>query len=289
MITENQKQQIADRLQAYVERYGSAKAASKSLKGVSDGTISQMLNNNWELISEKMWRNVASQVNYQEHGWVAVETRDYKLLTKLLGDAQKYSNVFAVVGNAGSGKSFSLRDYAERNKRVYLLQCNEFWNRKMFMQELLSAMGRDYSGYTVGEMMQEVVKGLKTQSTPLIIMDEADKLSDQVMYFFITLYNMLEGHCGIVMCATDHLSKRIHRGLKLNKKGYKEIFSRIGRRFIELHGVGSADITSICFANGITGKKQVQEVVEDSEYDLRRVKRKIHALRMINNREEDAA
>lgn len=284
MINEHQKHGIVNRLNEYVARYESAKSASKSMKGVSDATISQMLNGNWDLISDKMWLNVASQVDYQEREWNCVETRDYKLLSHLLRDAQTYSNVFAVVGNAGSGKSFTLRDYAKQNKRVYLLQCNEYWNRKMFMQELLSAMGRDYSGYTVGEMMGEVVRGLKTQHKPLILMDEADKLSDNVMYFFITLYNQLEDHCGIVMCATDHLSKRINRGIKLNKKGYKEIYSRIGRRFIELHGVGSVDIQSLCIANGIKNKKEIKEVVEESEWDLRRVKRKIHALRMSSSK-----
>lgn len=284
MINEHQKHGIVNRLNEYVARYESAKSASKSMKGVSDATISQMLNGNWDLISDKMWLNVASQVDYQEREWHCVETRDYKLLSHLLRDAQTYSNVFAVVGNAGSGKSFTLRDYAKHNKRVYLLQCNEYWNRKMFMQELLSAMGRDYSGYTVGEMMGEVVRGLKTQHKPLILMDEADKLSDNVMYFFITLYNQLEDHCGIVMCATDHLSKRINRGIKLNKKGYKEIYSRIGRRFIELHGVGSVDIQSLCIANGIADKKDIKEVVEESEWDLRRVKRKIHALRMSSSK-----
>lgn len=284
MINEHQKHGIVNRLNEYVARYESAKSASKSMKGVSDATISQMLNGNWDLISDKMWLNVASQVDYQEREWHCVETRDYKLLSHLLRDAQTYSNVFAVVGNAGSGKSFTLRDYAKHNKRVYLLQCNEYWNRKMFMQELLSAMSRDYSGYTVGEMMGEVVRGLKTQHKPLILMDEADKLSDNVMYFFITLYNQLEDHCGIVMCATDHLSKRINRGIKLNKKGYKEIYSRIGRRFIELHGVGSVDIQSLCIANGIADKKDIKEVVEESEWDLRRVKRKIHALRMSSSK-----
>lgn len=141
-------------------------------------------------------------------------------------------------------------------------------------------MGGNSSGYTVGEMMDEIIKRLKTMENPLIIMDEADKLSDQVLYFFITLYNSLEDSCGIILCATDHLEKRIKKGLRLNKKGYQEIYSRIGRKFIELRGLGSRDIAMVCQANGITDKQQIKDVIEDSEYDLRRVKRKIHALKL---------
>ena len=278
-MTETQKQRIKERLADYCERFESQNKAANSLRNVSAATISQVLNNNWELVSDEMWRNIASQTGYTETEWVAVETRDYKLLTALLEDSRDHSNVFAVTGEAGSGKSLTIRRFAEANKRVYSLQCAEYWNRKIFLQELLSAMGRDYSGYNVNEMMHEIVRGLKTQDHPVIIIDEADKLVDQVLYFFITLYNQLEDHCGIVLCSTDHLSKRIKHGLKLNRKGYKEIYSRIARKFIELKGLGSTDITAICMANGVTERNLIKDVIEDSEGDLRRIRRKIHALK----------
>jgi len=276
-----EKKQITEVLNTYCERYESQNKAAHSLQGVSPATITQVLKGNWEKINDNMWRTIASQIGYEANKWIAVETANYKDLYAYLQDAQEFSNVFAITGNAGTGKSFTMRHYTKANKRSYMLQCNEYWNRKMFMQELLTAMGRDYSGYTVGEMMMEVVRELKKQERPLIIMDEADKLTDQVMYFFITLYNQLEDHCGIVMCATDHLEKRIRRGLKLNKKGYKEIYSRIGRKFIELDGVNSTDVVSICMNNGISHQKAIKDIVEDCEWDLRRVKRKIHAMKRI--------
>lgn len=276
-MNNTEKQQIADRLAEYCARYESQNKAANSLKGVSAATISQMLNHNWDLIKDEMWRNVATQIGHTNSQWAVVETRDFRIMNMLLADARDNSNVFAVTGDAGTGKSFALRQFTDENKRVYLLSCNEFWNRKMFLQELLAAMGKDYSGYTVGEMMFEVVRGLKTQDSPLIILDEADKLSDQVLYFFITLYNQLEDHCGIMLVATSHLEKRIKRGIKLNKKGYTEIFSRIGRKFIELKGVGSMDVKAICATNGITEANVIKEIFKDSEGDLRRVKRLIHA------------
>lgn len=277
-----QKQQIKDKLEAYVNRYESQNKASNSLNGVSSATISQVLNDNWNKINPEMWRNIATQIGYNSNVWNSVETTDYKVLSKVLQDAQIYSNVFAVTGNAGSGKSHISKLYQEDNQRAYLLQCSEYWNKKYFLGQLLQSMGRDYSGLTVSEMMDEAVRVLKRQENPVIILDEADKLTDQVLYFFITLYNQLEDHCGIVLLATDHLEKRIRKGLKLNKKGYKEIYSRIGRKFVELRGVGSIDITNICKANGITKQSDIKAIIQDSEGDLRRVKRKIHAVKMKN-------
>lgn len=278
-MTTDFKKQVKEKLTNYIAQKGSQNKAANSLNGVSSALLSQIMNDNWEQISEPMWRNVASQIGHSSKEWVCVETTDYKIISKLLGDAQQNANVFAMTGDAGSGKSKTFDLYVTANKNAYLLSCAEYWNRKEFLVQLLTVMGVDYSGFTVAEMMNEIVKKLKSQQTPLIILDEADKLPDTVLYFFITLYNRLEDHCGIVMCATDHLSKRINKGIKLNRKGYKEINSRIGRKFIELKGVNYTDVTQICIANGVEDAKTIKDIFNDSEGDLRRVKRKIHAVK----------
>lgn len=274
-----EKEKITNKLRQYCERYESQNKAATSLRGVSAGTISQILAGKTDLISEEMWRNIASQVGCKNAHWQVVETRDYRLMMRILEDARQNSLVMSVTGAAGSGKSFAARHFTDTHKRVYLLSCNEFWNKKVFLQELLAEMGREAIVESVNEMVNEIVKALKMQENPLIILDEADKLSDPVLYFFITLYNHLEDECGIVLCSTTYLEKRLRAGLKRNKKGYHEIWSRIGRRCIELKGVGAADIAAVCEANGITQARDIEKVIEDSESDLRRVRRKIHSLK----------
>lgn len=271
------KQNIANALRDYCARYDSQNRAAASLKSVSSATISQMLNGKWELIKDDMWRNVSSQIGYKDERWEAVETTNFIALKKILSDAKSNALAMAVISEAGTGKTFAFKHYANNNKQTYHLCCNEYWNRKLFLSELLLSMGKDSSGYTVGEMMNEAVRTLKMQQEPLIILDEADKLSDQVLYFFITLYNQLEDECGLVLSATSHLDKRLRRGLTLNKKGYKEIWSRIGRKCIQLQGVVAADIVAICEVNGIAHRKMQDAIIEQSEGDLRRVKRRIHA------------
>lgn len=283
-----QKQQITDSLRSFCSQKGSQNKASNALNGVSSATISQVLSGKIDLISDEMWRNIETQIKQAiPSEWQLVQTRDFVTLTKLFQDAKLHSNVFAVVGEAGSGKTKAIEEFAAHTENVFRLSCSEFWNKKYFLQELLQTMGRDCSGLTVSEMMNEAVQQILKKKNPLIILDEADKLTDQVLYFFITLYNKLEDYCGIILCATDHLDKRIKRGLKINKKGYKEIFSRIGRKCFELNGVGYTDVTQICLANGIEDKMSIKEVWNDCESDLRRVKRKIHALKQKKNGESN--
>ena len=102
---------------------------------------------------------------------------------------------------------------------------------------------------------------------------EADKLSDQVLYFFISLYNQLEGQCGLVLCATSFLEKRITRGVRFNRRGYQEIYSRIGRKFVKLQVVNDEDIAAVCRANGVTSAADIGAIIKDADCDLRRVKR----------------
>lgn len=278
-------QRITERLRNYVLRYESQNKAANSLKGVSAATISLILAGKTEHVTPEMWRNIATQIGYKDENWEAVPTRDFKLLNEFLADAKENALVLAITGEAGSGKSFSFRYFSDFNRNVHLVTCADYWNKKQFMIELLIAMGRNHNGMNINEMMEDVVHHLKTSEKPLVILDEADKMSDAVLYFFITMYNQLDDECGIILAATNHLEKRIRRGLSLNKKGYQEVWSRLGRKCINLKGVSAADIAAICEANGVTDRKEIDKVINDSDSDLRRVRRKVHAIRKANKKD----
>jgi len=278
-MTQEQKQQISDQLRAYVEQKGSGNKAANSLNGVSSATISKVLTGKWETIADEMWRSIASQTGSAEtKGWQVVKTRAYEAMTFALENAQRDSLVMAVIGEAGSGKTEAIKNYTAEGRNVYHLVCSEYWNRRTFMAKVLQSMGVTYSGNTVADMMETIVDTLKRKEQPLIVLDEADKLSDQVLYFFISLYNQLEDHCGIIMTATKYLRARIEKGLRLNRKGYAEIFSRIGRKFVELPLLNSEDVAAVCVANGVSDAKAINGIVDEADGDLRRVKRSVWAM-----------
>jgi DNA transposition AAA+ family ATPase len=279
-MKQTEKEAIAAKLRAYVESKESQNAAAKSLRGVSAATVSQILNGNWELISDDMWRTVANQTGYDPRQWSVVETEGYTRMTQVLTDAQQHSLVMAVVGDAGCGKSQAIKVYAEQHRGVIALSCSEYWNRKEFLSELLQSLGTEPGGSTVADMVREAIRQLKRREGVLIILDEADKLSDQVLHFFITIYNKLEDTVGIVLCATQYLKKRIERGVVNNRKGYKEIYSRIGRKFIPMPVVNRCDIKGVCLANGLDDRREIERIIDDADNDLRRVKRLVCALKL---------
>ena len=276
-MQKDERTQIAARLKDYCVQKGSQNKAANSLNGVSSATVSKVLAGDWDTISDEMWRTIASQIGHETRGWQIAETRAYKRMAFLLNNAKTDSLVMAITGDAGCGKTEAIKNYTAGNKNVYHLCCSEYWNRRTFMGKLLQCMGVDYTGSTVSDMMDDIIDNLKRKESPLIVLDEADKLTDQVFYFFISLYNQLEDHCGIILCATNYLEKRIKKGLRTKRKGYEEIYSRMGRKFVELQVINSEDVAAVCVANGVTDAKDINRIIDDSDCDLRRVKRAVWA------------
>lgn len=274
-MTHQDKIQTVEALERFIVQKGSQNQVAAGMAGVSAATLSQMRNHKWDQIGEDMWRKVAKYVGATANGWNYAETRNSKDLLQFFNDSQQFSLVLAITGKAGAGKSETAKKYELENKNAFLLSCNEYWDKRWFLRELLAKMGRDHAGLTLPEMMYKAVLLLKSIESPIIILDEADKLADNVLLFFITLYNELENHCGIVLMATHFLEKRIKRGVAMEKKGYKEIYSRVGLRFIELENTSYSDVEKICMANGLEENAIIRTISKECDGDVRRVRRLI--------------
>ena len=272
------KQKVIKALGELVERKGSQDKAAKSLKGVSSATISLILSGRGEEVRERMWQNLATQLEIGNE-WVIADTLQTMQLRALLEDAQSESLVMSVVAPAGTGKTQTSKLYESENKEVYRLACSEFWTKNDFVDELLRSLGESGLGYTKRERMSKAIEALRRKNSPLIVFDEFDELSDNVWFFFITLYNELEGKCGMVLLSTDSIEVRIKRGLRLNKRGYNEFWSRLGRKCVKLAGVGYEDIEAVCQANGVDDTALIEDIARDCEGDLRRVVRRIFSER----------
>lgn len=258
---------------------------------VAAGTIHNVKDGEWEKISDKMLRKLAAGLDVHTEDWMPAKTQAFNMLNHLLWDAKYHQNVYGVICQAGGGKSYTSRLFARSSAEVYRVECADFMNKKIFLSELLVSMGRNPSGCSVYEMLKEIEAEILKKVLPIIILDEVDKLRDEVLYFFITLYNKLEGHCGIVLLSTNHIQRRIAYGLSKNKKGYQEIFSRLNRKFVTLPNLGGEDIRKVCEANGVTEDQDIKRIIGDSDTDLRRVKTLVHVKKVLAKpkREEDAA
>ena len=277
-MNKEQKERIRERLEAYVKRYPSQNKAANSLKGTSAGTISAILNGKWELISDDMWMKLSSQLDASSE-WQLCRTAAFDALMFYMQDAKDESNVMWVTGPAGIGKSTAAGVFRNEHRNVFMLTCSEDMHKSDFIRELASKVGVRATGMTVRETLMAVIDALVKMDRPLLIFDEGDKLTDKVLYYYISLYNALEDKCGMIFLSTNYIQERMRQGLARGKKGYDEIDSRICRRFVPLDLVTMSEVEAICRANGLTDSAAIRTVKEEcvtSGNDLRRVKKSVH-------------
>lgn len=301
-MTNLQKNEIIQLIENEKEVLGSfAKVSTKC--DVSTATISQMINHNHELIKPEMWLKVGSALGFSSNEWQIAETLGYKKVSNICNDAKNEALFMILSDNAGIGKSASLENYykSHSDDNVFYMECRE-WAKREFLTELCQKLGINTGkGYLhidkLGEKVSEFFRQ-RNNKKPLLIIDEADKLKDSGLRWFIHLYNQNEDKMGCIISGTDHLEKRIKDGVRLKRLGFDEIESRFGRSYIHLIGATQNDTRLICAANGIQDKaKQTQiftecnpisktlKVGDDSQNikvieDLRRLKRVIKRERL---------
>lgn len=282
-MTNDEKKKISEELRKYVAGYPSQNKAAASLDGVSAATVSALLQGKWEKVSDEMWRRVESQTGLRRADeWLTVATRSAREMDYAMRDAQEWTNVTWVVGDAGCGKTTAARRYAREHREAFYVLCSEDMHRSDFLREVARCVGMRTDGMTIRETMDGVIDQLVRMDRPVLLFDEADKLSDRVFHYFIELYNRMEDRCGMVFFSTSYIKRRMLTGLRYDKKGYNEIHSRIGRKFYELEPTAAEDVVAVCTANGVRDRRQVAEVVKDAErydFDLRRVKKAVHRVK----------
>ena len=279
-FTEELKNEVRDALNNYRANYGGTNRAAESLNGVSSATISQILNSKYASVSDDMFTRIAMQIGFNFDRWQIHESVTFQQITFAMSDAQLYKNTTWVVGDAGCGKSTAAIEYRRTHKNVYYILCSEDMHRGDFVREIARQVGAPTDSTNLRDILEYAIQMIQLLNSPLLIFDEADKLTDSVFTYFISIYNRLENRAGIIFLSTSHIKRRMESGLRYNKKGYQEVDSRIGRKFFEVNMTDKNDIYAICQANGLTSDADIKAVISDAAMarnDLRRVKRKIHA------------
>lgn len=278
MITNDQKSRIKHQLDALCARYGSQNKAANSLKGVSVAVISDIRNGKWDRVSDDMWRKLEGQLVVKGE-WKVYGTSAYNQMSCYLDGCKNDQLVMWVVAPAGTGKSTAAVDFRNKNRNVFILTCSEDMNKTSFIRELASVIGVKSDCLSVRETLAVIVKELMKMDRPVLVFDEADKLTDRVLYFYVSLYNALEGKCGMMLLSTHAIRKRMENGIIRQKKGYDELESRIGRQFVPLKAVTSAEVAEICRVNGLENHEAITKVTQEASEvnnDLRRVKRSVY-------------
>ncbi len=278
-MTNEQKAQVRDALLRYVDGFSSQTLAAESLESISASTISQVKNHNWELLSDRLWHTIARQVGFYCGEWQPADTGAYLLLRILFSDAQHYAMAYGIAISKGLGKTFTASHYTRENDNTFYIACNEDYNRKAFMMDLMKKTGMETKG-SVPQMMEQFAGHIISLEEPLLILDDAHKLKDRVLHLVVLLANAMAGKAGIIVMGGNELRMRIVEGVRMKKVGYDEIYRSIGRRFITLSSLGPKDVELVCRANGVYDEDLISHITYECDNNLHNAVQLIHQSQM---------
>lgn len=244
---------------------------------ISAATVFNLLKKNYETLSGEMWRKLASACGWSPSNWKIVATRNIKQITELLELAKSESEVFGYVSPKGSGKNSAIEAFAKKNRNVFIINCEDHWNKKELLIRILRSMGKETNGLSLVDLVDEIESAATECERPVIILNEFDKVKDEMICFYISLYNRLEGKCAMLSISTPYMKHRVALGIKWRKKGFEEFYSRIGGKFVEGPAPDGEEIAAICRINGVTDQGDIDDIISDCSADLRRVKRLVLA------------
>jgi DNA transposition AAA+ family ATPase len=250
--------------------------------GISNATVSNMIAGKWDNISDAMWRRVQAVLRI-DFDWNVAEITNYVNLLQLLTNAQREKLTVGISYNAGAGKSQSYTDYEKYNKNVIYVECKNIWKTKSYAKNLLNAAGLEAEG-TLEQMMDTFINHVMGLENPLIIIDQMDKLKEGAFDLFMDMYNDLYRCCAFVVSGVPALEKRILRGVKNDKIGYREVHSRLHKNLInDLSPLDLDDVHAVCVANGLTDEDEITRIFNISEGDLRVVKKEVKKYFILQN------
>ncbi len=282
-MTTNQKEAIAKEVERLALISSQNKIAVKA--DVSSATISHIIGRKkWETINDDLWRKIKVKLRV-ELDWNTAETANLNKIHDLMVMAKQKSMSIGFSYDAGAGKSHTYKLFERTNQNVIYVECKTYWTKKTYAKALLTACGLDSEG-TLDELLERFENRLAELDKPIVIIDQMDKLKDPSMDLFIDFYNDFDGHCGFVLSGVPAFERRMKRGVKNQKSGYFEIWSRIGKKFIPLKAVSLKDVTAICNANGVTDVEMIDEIFKNCEGDLRRVKRDVEKYFLMHHKSE---
>ena len=103
------------------------------------------------------------------------ESFDYRQVIGVCGACQQYARMGQIIGSSGSGKTYSLEQFAKLPQVAYV-RCNAIMGHRDLVQAIERALGIPRTTGTITERVDGIVKFFEVNEGYLLLVDEADKL-----------------------------------------------------------------------------------------------------------------
>lgn len=225
------------------ENYGGSDADFSKSLGIKQSIYSRLKNGEIEkILSDTVWITIGRelQVKVFEDNWKVARTSVYNEIEDNLNFCKELSRSMILVDDCGIGKTFCTKHIIKRMKNTFYVDCSQAKSKQLLIRLMAKTIGIDNRGKYY-DVLSNLKYYITTLEKPLFICDEAGDLEYTAFLELKGIWNGTDGVCGWYMMGADGLRDKINRGIKNQKVGYAEIFSRFSDEFIKLTPSGKVD------------------------------------------------
>jgi len=255
-VIEDEKKSLKSRISRYCEERGISKADFAVKSSVSGATLSAVEKEQWGKISAAMVYKLRSALERDNAGLI-YDTTDYDAVMRLCDSARENRLMIGLIGDTGTGKTTALKAYG-RNRNVYRIAFEKSMNPRQFFAAMLKEMGVGYEG-SVNAMMNRAADELNHKESPLLVVDEAGKMTRPVMLHLHDLREKTSGNCGVVLAGMPYFRTNLQKDACKGKEGCSEFLRRINI-WHELGGLSPSEAKYIAESSGIKSKEKIREL-----------------------------
>ncbi len=256
MEKNNLQQEVKDLITNHLQQKKVSQNAFAEMVGVSPATISNILNEFWERVKDSMLLKIKSF--FKSKSWNIIETTNFTTIKKSCNQARNNNQLTAIIGYTGAGKTIALQHYFNDNANTFLVTCGRAMRTKQLLSEILKSLGVSFlaSDY---EMVRMIIDELNKKDSPLLIIDEASKLSPNALMYLQDIWDGVEDNAGIVLAGVEYLLTNIKKSAEKNKIGMPEFYGRVNK-WVHLQLPSKKEVEAVCFNNGIQSIDQIKEM-----------------------------
>lgn len=203
------------------------------------------------ILSDEKWITLARRVGVNltdNKNWRTANTPVFQFVTSQLELCQREGLSTLLCDLSDIGKTYSAIWYKENNKNVVYIDCSQIKQKQKLIRKIAKEFGVNDTG-KYSDVYEDLAFYIKTIQKPLIILDEAGDLNYDAFLEIKALWNATEGCCGYYMMGADGLKEKMKRSINTKKVGYTELFSRFGKKYVNVVPIGKEDTEKMLKVN----------------------------------------
>lgn len=237
MITAQQKQQITEALNNYIETHKISANEIVKRSGVNESYISSVRNGETTVgkseIKDKWYLMIADFIGLKltKEYWKMEETPQLYRMLSTLEDAKENGQTNIIIGETGSGKSYISDLFLKANPvdtfKIVVGSLDTIGDLLDKIIDVLKIATPKTKSKKIGEIAKKLkqlrLEGLK----PHLIFDECEYMKQPALCSMKELYDALNGICGITLIGTSQLIDNLDKLRKKNRSGIPQFYRRI--------------------------------------------------------------